>query len=184
MKSTDKELRKKISSIKSPKKWVDFILNLDLNQQKKGNLTKLWLAKHKVSREDLILARSESKIWKERTRVNAKNRRQRIESPANTVNTGKQWTAAEIEKLKVNIDRPEVELVKMLKRSLQSINARKRLIRLEAMGVSTENTGKPWSKKELTALKKNIDKPAIELAKLLKRTIKSVQRQKDRLKQK
>lgn len=182
MEDSLKQYRRKINSIKTTRKWVDFLLELDITQQKKGHLTKIWLQKHGYTGQDLQEARKQSKFWREKTRINARNRRQIIEE--NAINTGKKWTAAEVRKLKQNIDKPEKELVKIFKRSLQSINARKRLIRMEQEGISTENTGKPWSKKELNFLMNNFSTPAFELARTLKRTVKSIQRQKDRIQEK
>ncbi|MCP5502019.1 MAG: hypothetical protein H7A25_19115 [Leptospiraceae bacterium] len=180
----DKTTLKKISTIKTLDDWITFTIKSDLSAQKKGYLTKIWLKDNNFSKADLDAAKKHNEFWKERASKNTLTRRRKLETPGNLSKAGKPWTEVELAKLKENIDKPEKELIKLFKRSLQSINSKKKVIRMQLMGIDVDNTGKSWSKKDIEKLKKNIDKPNIELAKMFKRTTQSIQGKKKELRNK
>ncbi|MEM7180785.1 MAG: hypothetical protein AAF518_07725, partial [Spirochaetota bacterium] len=125
----DNATMKKISSIKKMDDWITFIIKSSASPQKKGYLTKLWLEKNGFTKNDLDQAKKYNKLWKLRASKNTLMRRRRLEIEKNLKKAGKPWTEQELQKLKENIDKPEADLIKMFKRSLQSINSKKRVIR-------------------------------------------------------
>jgi glutamyl/glutaminyl-tRNA synthetase len=180
----DAKMLKKIAEIEDMDEWVTFIIKADLTPQRKGYLTRLWLKTHGFTKESLEKVRRANKLWKTRACRNTFERRKKLETMANEKNSRKPWTEAELEKLRENIDKTEAELIKIFRRSLQSINSKKRKIRMELSGIDTSRTGQPWNEKEIEKLKKNIALRNLDLAIMLRRSTQSIQGKKKELRQK
>ncbi len=180
----DTKMMKKISEIQSMDEWVTFIIKTELTPQRKGYLTRLWLKTHGFTKESLEKVRRSNKLWKMRACRNTFERRKKLETMASEKNSRKPWTEEELEILRENINKPEAELIKIFRRSLQSINSKKRKIRMEISGIDISRTGQPWSEKEIDKLRKNIDLRNIELAVMLRRSTQSIQGKKKELRQK
>lgn len=177
----DNATLKKLSSITKIDDWITFIIKSSASPQKKGYLTKIWLENNGLTKKELDEAKKYNKLWKDRASKNTLLRRRKLEIPKNLKKAGKPWTEQELQKLKENINQPEAILIKMFKRSLQSINSKKRIIRMKMLGIDTQNTGKPWSKKEVKKLERFIHEPNMKLAKMLKRSTQSIQGKKKEL---
>lgn len=169
------KLLKRLSEINTLDEWISFIIKSQMSPQKKGYLTKLWLKQKNFTKEELEDAKKYNSLWKARASKNTLSRRRRLEIYSSEKKAVRPWTTEDLKKLRENIDLPEAELIEMFKRSLQSINAKKRMIRMEIQGIDTSRTGQPWTAKEIEKLKRNIEKPNIELAIMFKRSTQSIQ---------